>query len=285
MRFALQIYIDEMRTFVLLAAFLLAAAATPIEHHNSGTSLENTVETGPENGLPSHPGDVSSSASEQNYSDSPADGAPSNDGQHEPPSVSSPEDNSRTSTEHQTSEDGENAGDQDVDGDGDTNNTSVTTVSTATKRSSSVSETTLAPASNASEGSTAPITTQSVADGTYESTVSTTSESLPVSPNENVTLPPDSDPTDCVNGSQPHHIYQNCSFICQGDMAEVASNGQPCYIYPTGLEPSVLQIGVGASRIQERSELEQGICLDGSCVSRKHANLSDLATSPSSSVY
>lgn len=282
MRFALEIYIDEMRTFVLLAAFLFAASATPIEHNNSGASVENTVETGPENELPSHHANVSAPASEQNSSDSPDDGVPSNDGQHEPPSLSSPEDNSRTSTEHQTSEDGDNAGDQDEDG--DTNNTSVSTVSTPTERSSSVSETTT-PVSNASEGSTSRITTLSVADVTYETTVSTTGESLPASPNENVTLPPDSDPTDCVNGSQPHHIFQNCSFICQGDMAEVASNGQPCYLYPTGLQASVLKIGVGASIIQERSELEQGICLDGSCVSRKHANLSDLATSPSSSVY
>lgn len=64
-----------MGTFVLLAAFLLAASATPIENSFSSTSVEDTVEPDQESGPPSLPEDASSAASD--HEDQPAeDGDP-----------------------------------------------------------------------------------------------------------------------------------------------------------------------------------------------------------------
>lgn len=247
-----------MGTFVLLAAFLLAVSATPIEHP-SGPSFEDTAGTDAENSPSSLPVDVSGTGAQHNSHDTHTDGASGNGDQHEPSSPSSPDDASasepaspqdapQSSGEHETTEVDNNDDGQDNNGDA-----SVSTVSDSTE-GSSVGETTSTPVSSTSEGPTSP-TTQSGADVTNETGVS-----VPGSSNGTVTLPPDADPTDCRNGSQPNHIFTLCEFGCEGDEMEVAPPNATCYL-PLNNTDTLIAMARTAG-----DKRKTGRCVEGKCV-------------------
>lgn len=122
-----------MRTFVLLAALLLATSATPIENSFPGTSVEHTVETDQERGPPSLPGDASSSASDVSNQDEMVQDDNTGDevynGDITVTSVSTV--SASTEPEDQPVEDGDHAGGE--NNNADTNNTSASTVSPSTQ--------------------------------------------------------------------------------------------------------------------------------------------------------
>lgn len=80
---------------------------------------------------------------------------------------------------------------------------------------------------------------------------------------ENVTEPPDADPSDCKNASEPDHIFLLCTYVCGGDEMLTARNYKRCYLNQThratiDLPHSGVHINVEAA--------ETGICLNGECV-------------------
>lgn len=86
--------------------------------------------------------------------------------------------------------------------------------------------------------------------------------SPPPTPEESTGPPPDDDPFDCNITRPYHHIYLNCSFICQGDQAVVVPNGEPCSLNHTELHSEdVKTTGTNGSII--------GVCYEGQCVANR----------------
>lgn len=247
-----------MGTFVLLAAFLLVASATPIEH-SSGTSDGDILDTNSEDGQSSLPGDGSVSDAERGSQ--PGDPSPEDGSQSGP---SSQEGGSHSG--HPSSEDGSQARQPSHEDDSPSGPPSHEGGPASSGEGSSVGETTSTPVSTASEESTSPTTTQFVTDLTNETAVNITNEKFPASPNETVTLPPDSDPPDCRNGSQLGHIFLQCEFECQGDQMEVAPPNATCYLYPPTAKTELRYNEM--DNYTEVNSNETGVCLEGKCVPR-----------------
>lgn len=79
-------------------------------------------------------------------------------------------------------------------------------------------------------------------------------------PNENVTQPPDADPSDCQNATATNHTFLLCTYICGEDEVLVAANLSKCYLNQTKTTPGLLGV-------RNRAEAtETGICVDGECI-------------------
>lgn len=74
--------------------------------------------------------------------------------------------------------------------------------------------------------------------------------------------PPDEDPFDCNITRPDNHIYLNCSFTCQGDVAVVVPNGEPCSLNHTELHSEDIKTtGTNGSII--------GACYEGECIANR----------------
>lgn len=267
-----------MRTIVLLATFLLAASANPIADHNGSTEdtadsqTEDVSNAGHDSEWSTGDNATNDTKEEQTYNDN-VPGSPSDAGEGESGNAGGgdafPGDThtslvssvSASPTRDAGDTSSGNAGGAVTGGEGteDMDTWSVNSASATPTTGSSVSETSSTPVSNASEGSTSP-TTNSVGDLTSKTAVSITDEIFPDSPNKTVTLPPDSDPTDCKNGSQPGHIFRECEFVCEGDEMQVAPPNATCY-----LPLNVNKTPIAMARIADDNR-KKGQCVDGKCV-------------------
>lgn len=250
-----------MGTIAILVAFLLAASANPIDdtsHYSSGESWNANVHDGSHSSPDAGPLDVAevsggsdtADPNEAPSNDLPASGGhDTNDNNGEP---SPPNDMLTIPPEDGTATDGE-----------DTAPSSVTTVSTI---------------------STEPhITTQaSNVSYTGEDDSIKTGELDPSIEKENVTEPPDGDPSDCKNASVNGHINLLCTYMCGGDQVLVAENYTRCYLNQT----QESTFGMNDTEVQIKAKyMKTGVCIGGECVSPTEAptNSSETDTSTTSS--
>lgn len=83
--------------------------------------------------------------------------------------------------------------------------------------------------------------------------------------------PSDEDPFDCNITHPEGHIYLNCSFICQGDEAQVVPNGKPCSLYHVELHAEDVQSTGSNQNIT-------GVCENGECVAKITSQSSTTST-------
>lgn len=222
-----------MRTIVLLATFLLAASANPIEGHYGSTEDTANTEDVSRTGHNSEWSMVDTAANDTEGEHGSVDNRPysssdageggsgdagTGDAAHDDTDTSS---DSSVSTSP-TRDGGDTGSGNGVNGGADTEDTQTSSVNSASA------------------------TPTTVEHSTQESTYLTT--------------PADGDPDDCKNANKPNHTFRLCSYMCDGDEMFNAPDNRSCYLNQT--EATVASFGV-------RSTMESnatGICKDGSCV-------------------
>lgn len=275
-----------MGTFVLLAAFLLVASATPIQHL-SDTSDGDTLDTQSEDGPSSLSEDVSVSNAEPHPSDTPTDATSGNGGQDEASSSTYSEDGSESGSTH-PEDDSEHSGGGDAPQNEDNSNLHSETSSvpsednTADDAGGAVTSSVSTVSSIATESSSATAPTDKTGDMlstlvSIDSTNSTISPSDETTESQNITEPPDADPADCRTRHPETHHYLFCQFSCGGDMMLQAPENATCLVNYTE-EAGNLSAQHGSNR--SNTLFAEGVCTSGQCVERISENVPATEDSP-----
>lgn len=183
-----------MGTLVLIAAFLLAASATPVEIL-SGDSSDDHQDQHWESSVPEHTSvyDAVSAGTQGHSPDTHSGGTSENDENDNSLSPSSSEDAAGRSTEEHPS-----GAVTDHSSDNDTN-----------------------------DGPSSPLPTQDdfpTSNEPQSELPPSTADSKP---------PADDDPRDCNITDGEDHVYSSCQFLCSGDEMEVARENATCYLNQT----------------------------------------------------
>lgn len=243
-----------MGTFVCLAAFLLAASATPIEISSGDSFQDPAVHHEQDSELESHTftNAVDSSFTEEPPSDT--DGDLTSDNEADSGLSPSPsEDTNVTSTEQPPS---------DTDGDLTSDNEADSGLPPTSSEDPNVSSTERLPSDTPSDGTSGnDVNDNPSSPLSHEDASGNSTEPTPETPpsTENVTPPPDDDPNDCNFTDGKRHVYLQCEFRCSGDQMERAPENATCYLNET-------EATLTLPAVQNRTGKMTGICVNGSCV-------------------